>query len=163
MRKAVRPVSATALAVLLFAFVLASSASAARYELVLNRSMAGVQIDDSISRLHEILGPPKTVKQEANEITGSMRVDVYGGLAFYSYDGSVLSMKTTRRSIRTKSGIGVGTAKRRLERQLPNFDCYRRTCWIVAGGGVAAIGKRVTTFRIRDGAVRSVSIGRVID
>jgi hypothetical protein len=127
--------------------------------------MAGVALGDSVSRLHQVLGPPKAVKHEANEITGTMRIDIYGKLAFYSYgeNDSILSMKTTRRSIRTNSGIGVGTTKRRLEREFPGFSCYRRICSIVAGGGVPTIGKRVTTFRMRRGLVRSVSIGRVID
>jgi len=162
-----RRLSARSLTVVLIALLLAiaapSPASTVTHRLVLNHSMAGVEVGNSINRLHRILGPPKAVKQEANEITGSMRVDIYGKLSFSSYGGSILSMKTTRRSIRTKSGIGVGTTMRRLERKLPNLTCYGRTCTIVAGGGVATIGKRVTVFRMRRGTVRFVVIGRVID
>lgn len=129
----------------------------------LNRSMAGVRLGDSINRLHRVLGEPRGVDVVDNEITGSMRIDIYGKLSFASYGGSILGMKTTRRSIRTTSGIGVGTTKRRLERELPGLSCYWHACTIVAGGGVATIGKRVTTFRVRHEKVRSILIGRVID
>lgn len=152
-----------ALVGLLLALGPASSARADTHLMVLNRSMAGVKIGDSIARLHQVLGEPRAVKHEANEITGSMRIDVYGKLSFSSYGGSILAMKTTRRSIRTRSGIGVGTSKRRLERRFPGMSCYGRTCEIVAGGGVGTAGKRVTLFRVRDGVVRFVVIGRVID
>jgi hypothetical protein len=43
------------------------------------------------------------------------------------------------------------------------MSCYGPICTIVAGGGVATIGKRVTSFRMRHGVVHVVSIGRVID
>ena len=148
---------------LLLALVPASSAPADTHLMVLNRSMAGVRIGDSIARLHRVLGQPKAVENEDNEITGSMRIDVYGKLSFSSYGGSILAMKTTRRSIRTRSGIGVGTTKRRLERKFPGLSCYGRTCEIVAGGGPGTIGKRVTLFRVRNGVVKYVVIGRVID
>ncbi|MDQ3725318.1 MAG: hypothetical protein M3335_05445 [Actinomycetota bacterium] len=155
--------SAVTLIALLFALVAASSTPAATHRMVLNHSMAGVALGDSVTRLHQILGPPKAVRNERNEITGSVRIDIYGKLAFTSYGGTILGMKTTRRSIRTASGIGVGTRKRRLERKFPNLSCYRHVCSIVAGGGVATIGKRVTVFRVRNGVTRSVLIGRVID
>lgn len=151
------------LAALLFALVPAGSAAADTHLMVLNRSMAGVRVGDSLARLHQVLGEPRAIEHEANEITGSMRIDVYGKLSFSSYGSSILAMKTTRRSIRTRSGIGVGTTKRRLERRFPGLSCYGRTCTIVAGGGVATIGKTVTSFRVRHGVVRFVVIGRVID
>jgi hypothetical protein len=143
-------------------------ASAAAPSMVLSRSMAGVQLGDSLTRLHAVLGDPKSVKHLPNEITGTERVDIYGRLAFYSFpagDGEeiVLFMETTRRSIRTADGIGVGTRKRPLEHKLPSLSCYRNLCSVVAGGGAQTIGKRVTSFRIRNGRVRVISIGRVID
>jgi hypothetical protein len=135
----------------------------ASHRLQLNRAMAGVRLGDSIDRLHRLLGEPKNIDHVENEITGSLRIDVYGMLSFTSYSGSILGMRTTRRSIRTPTGIGVGTRKRRLERKLPGLVCYWHRCAIVAGGGLQTIGKRVTTFQIRAGRVRVVSIGRVID
>ncbi|MGK2956104.1 MAG: hypothetical protein ACSLFI_10600 [Solirubrobacterales bacterium] len=140
-----------------------ASADAKRNRIVLNRSIAGVKIGVSVNRLHSILGQPNAVRFKRNEITGSMRFDYYGKLSYSSYAGTVLGMKTTRRSIRTKSGIGVGTSKRRLNRRFPGLSCYGPICSIVAGGGVATIGRRVTSFRIRNGKVRSVTVGRVID
>ncbi len=72
-------------------------------------------------------------------------------------------MQTTRRSIRTASGIGVGTRKRRLERELPTLSCYGPICRVAVGGGLGTIGQRVTDFRMHNGRVKMVSIGRVID
>jgi hypothetical protein len=131
--------------------------------LQLNRAMAGVRLGDGINRLHRLLGEPRDVDFVENEITGTLRIDIYGGLSFTSYDDSILGMRTTRRSIRTPSGIGVGTTKRRLERELPGLSCYWHRCTIVAGGGLQTIGKRVTTFQMRTGKVRAISVGRVID
>jgi hypothetical protein len=164
----VRSTLAVALVVLLATLLLAGYASAAAHSLVLGRSMAGVRLGDSLARLHQVLGQPKAVRHVHNEITGSERIDIYGRLAFGSFpsadaEEAVLYMQTTRRSIRTASGIGVGTRKHRLERELPGMSCYGHICTIVAGGGLQTIGKRVTTFRIRNGRVRVVSIGRVID
>jgi hypothetical protein len=131
--------------------------------LQLNRAMAGVRLGDSVDRLHLVLGEPRDVDYVENEITGSMRTDIYGKLSFSSVGGSILGMRTDRRTIRTPDGIGVGTTKRRLERELPGLSCYRHRCGIVAGGGPQTIGKRVTAFQMRDGKVRAISIGRVID
>jgi hypothetical protein len=162
-RKLGAPVLAAAIVGLLLVSAMANGTGESTKLLVLNRSMAGVKIGNSISTLHRVLGPPKAVRNETNEITGSMRLDIYGKLSFSSYDGSVLAMKTTRRRLRTKSGIGVGVTKRRLERRFPGMSCYGQVCTIVAGGGLATIGKRVTSFRIRHGVVRVVIVGRVID
>jgi hypothetical protein len=54
-------------------------------------------------------------------------------------EAEVSSMQTTRRSIRTASGIGVGTRKRRLERELPSLSCYGPICRVTAGGGSGTI------------------------
>jgi hypothetical protein len=130
--------------------------------LQLNRGMAGVRLGDGVDRLHRVLGEPRDVDYVANEITGSMRIDIYGRLSFASGGGSILGMRTNRRSIRTPTGIGVGTTKRRLGRELPGLSCYWHRCSIIAGGGQQTIGKRVTTFQMRRGKVRAISIGRVI-
>jgi len=156
-------------ALLVFLCLLAFSAGPAAakvlgsHRLQLNRGMAGVRLGDSINRMHRLLGEPKGIDYVKNEITGSLRIDIYGRLSFTSYGGSILSMRTARRSIRTPTGIGVGTTKRRLEREFPGLSCYWHRCTIIAGGGLQTIGKRVTTFQIRRGKVRVISIGRVID
>lgn len=152
----------------LVALLTAGAASAAEPSLVLGRSMAGVRLGDSLARLHRVLGEPKAVRHVRNEITGTERLDIYGRLVFGSFpspepEATVLYMQTTRRSIRTASGIGVGTRKRQLEREFPSMTCYGRTCAVVAGGGLQTIGKRVTDFRMHNGRVKIVSIGRVID
>ncbi len=141
----------------------APSQGAGVKRLVINHSMAGIRPGDDVERLHRHLGKPKGIRYLQNEITGSMRADYYGKLAFYSHGGTILSMKTTRRSMRSRSGIHVGMTTRKLRRKLPGLSCYMPMCRIVAGGGSATIGRRVTSFRIRDGRVRFITIGNVID
>jgi hypothetical protein len=164
-----RRLTPLALMVILAVLLIAAPASAARPSLVLGRSMEGVRLGDSLARLHRILGEPKAVRQVHNEIAGTERLDIYGGLVFGSFpspeseEGVIFFMQTTRRSIRSATGIGVGTRKRRLEREFPSMSCYGRTCAIVVGGGLQTIGKRVTDFRMHNGRVKIVSIGRVID
>jgi hypothetical protein len=148
--------------------LIVGSASAAKPAMVLGRSMAGVALGDSLARLHQVLGEPKAVHHVADEIAGTERIDIYGRLAFGSFpsvdpEETILYMQTTRRKIRTVSGIGVGTRKHRLERELPSMSCYGRTCRVVAGGGFGTIGQRVTDFQMHHGRVKMVSIGRVID
>lgn len=157
-----------ALSATLSALLIVGSASAAKPSMVLGRSMAGVRLGDSLARLHQILGEPKAIRHVANEIAGTERIDIYGRLAFGSFPAAddeevVMYMQTTRRSIRTASGIGVGTRKHRLEREHPSMSCYGHICRIVAGGGQGTIGQRVTDFRMKHGRVKMVSIGRVID
>lgn len=142
---------------------LAAFAQADPHRLGLNRSMAGVRLGDSVAKLHRVLGQPRGVDHVANEITGSMRIDIYGKLAFGSVGGRIYGMRTSRRSIRTPNGIGVGTTKRRLEREFSGLSCYWHRCTIVAGGGSATIGRRVTGFQLRNGKVRAITIARVID
>ncbi|MGN6558109.1 MAG: hypothetical protein ACTHLH_08885 [Solirubrobacterales bacterium] len=144
------------------------SASAAKPSMVLGRSMAGVRLGDSLAQLHQVLGEPKAVHHVADEIAGTERIDIYGRLAFGSFpsadtEGTLMYMQTARRSIRTVSGIGVGTRKHRLEREFPSMSCYGRTCRLVVGGGPGTIGQRVTDFQMHNGRVKMVSIGRVID
>lgn len=156
-------VLALAASALVAALLFAGSAAADPHRLGLGWSMAGVRLGDSVDRLHRVLGEPRAVDYVENEITGSMRLDFYGKLSFASYGESILGMRTIRRSIRTPDGVGVGTTKRRLEREFRGLSCYWHRCSVVAGGGIATIGRRVTTFQLRAGKVRGVSIGRVID
>jgi hypothetical protein len=156
------------LGAILTAFLLTGSASAATPTMVLGRSMAGVRLGDSLDRLHQILGEPKAVHHVHDEIAGTERVDIYGRLAFGSSlavdgGGDISFMQTTRRSVRTASGIGIGTRKHRLEHEFPSLFCYRPICRVTVGGGPGTIGQRVTDFRMHNGRVRMVSIGRVID
>lgn len=147
------------------ALLLTSPAAADPHRLGLGWSMAGVRLGDSVAKLHRVLGEPRSVDYVESEIAGTVRIDFYGKLSFasFGYSETILNMRTTRRSIRTPDGIGVGTSKRRLEREFSGLDCYWHRCSVVAGGGLGTIGKRVTTFQLRAGKVRGVSIGRVVD
>jgi hypothetical protein len=161
-------VISVALGAVVMAFLFMGSAPAATPTMALGRSMAGVRLGDSLDRLHEILGEPKAVHHVRSEIAGTEPVDIYGRLAFgpfppFEGEAEISFMQTTRRSIRTASAIGVGTRKRRLEREFPSLSCYRPICRIALGGSRGTIGQRVTDFRMHNGRVKMVSIGRVID
>lgn len=154
-------------------FVVAVSGAEAR--IVINRSIAGVRVDDSLHHVHDVLGKPRRVRYTHDEITGGKdRTDVYRGLSVTTIGGRVFGISTTRRRERAVGGIHVGipvaTLKRRLHRQGWRVHCFhaagRRSCSIsryLDHPSVDPAGQLETEFDIRHGHVSSVSVGRVID
>jgi hypothetical protein len=144
---------------LLFAVLAASLAApaAAEARFVINRSMAGVQLDMTGAQVRARLGPPAAVTRH-----GRTRNLVYRrpNMVVTLVGGRVKILSTDGRGQRGPKGIGVGTREARLKRVVRRAICESaegvRTC-AVDGFDV---GQTSTVFVIRRRRVSTVTITR---
>jgi hypothetical protein len=151
-----------ALVALAFGMVLlvASTGSAA---IVPQQGIAGVRLAMSKAQVRAVLGRPRTVRRGANEF-GRFTELRYRRLGVVLQGGSsVTSIRTSRRSERTTSGVGVGSTEAQLRAGLPRLRCRTefgaRHCFL----GRFLAGRRITDFTIRQGRAVRVVVGFVID
>ena len=146
--------------------VLAVPAAPAPATIVPQRGMLGVVLGDSVREVRAKLGPPDGIRFVKNEIIGRQRVYRYGRTAI-SFNGAgrgarVIDLTTRSRRERLANGIGVGSTKREVMRKVEGVRCpvdEMFHCYL----GRLLPGRRVTDFRITDGRVTHVTVGRVID
>ena len=139
------------------------AASAATATIVPQRGIAGVRLGMSKAQVRAVLGAPRRGLRGRNEF-GSFLEMRYRRLAVVLQGGStVTSIRTSRRSERTRSGVGVGSTETQLRAGVQGLRCRTefgvRHCFL----GRFLPGRRVTDFRIRQGRVANVTLGFVID
>jgi hypothetical protein len=145
--------------ILLVLLAAAAFAAGAGATIVVERSIAGVSIALSQKKVRAILGKPAKVIHARNEF-GPYVEYRYRGLVLDFQGGNPLSnISTIRRSERTAKGIGVGSTRRLVRQKVRGVRCEQTICTV----GKLLPGRIVTTFYLRKGIVRRVSIGRVLD
>ena len=149
-----RALLSTAVAAALLAAVPAASPAAIVYE----RSIAGVRLDMSKTQVRRVLGAPARIVSDRNTF-GSYTEYRYSGLVVSFQGGSrVTSVSTTRRSQRTRDGLGVGSTQARLRRVLRGETCFSGDCRTKS-----RVGYPTTAFIIRRGVVARVTVGYILD
>ncbi|HEV2812449.1 MAG TPA: hypothetical protein VGW10_04280 [Solirubrobacteraceae bacterium] len=134
--------------------------------IVPQRGMLGVELGDTVREVRSKLGPPDGIRFVNNEIIGRQRIYRYGRTSI-GFDGDgrrarVINMTTRSRPERLANGIGVGSTKREVMREVEGVRCPVDEgfhCYV----GRLLPGRRVTDFRIARGRVTHVTVGRVID
>ncbi|HEX2085969.1 MAG TPA: hypothetical protein VHF89_09830 [Solirubrobacteraceae bacterium] len=134
--------------------------------IVPQRGMLGVKLGDTVREVRDRLGPPDGIRFVDNEIIGRQRIYHYGRTAI-RFDGDgrrarVIGMTTRSRTERLANGIGVGSTKREVMREVDGVRCPVDEAWHCYLGRLEP-GRRVTDFRFRRARVASVTVGRVID
>jgi len=142
------------------ALIVALAASAV---IIPQRGLAGLRLGMTQAKVRSVLGEPGRVVRGSNEF-GAYTEFVYRSLRVsFQGNASVTNLRTTRRSERTKSGVGVGSSEVELRRKVGGIRCRTefgfRHCFL----GRFLAGRRVTDFRIVRGRVASIDIGFVID
>ena len=131
--------------------------------IVPQRGIAGVRLFMSQAKVRAILGTPVSAKSARNEF-GSYTEFRYRGLRLlFQGNGGLTSISTTRRSERTRGGVGVGSTERQVRRGLRGVKCERELGFHHCYLGALRPGKRVTDFVFRRGRVARVTVGIVID
>ena len=150
------------LAVMLVVILLALPPAAGAL-IQIDRGIAGARLGNTKSEVRTALGQPRRVRHGMNDF-GAFTTYSYPGKikVFFQSGNKVTSVSTTGRSDRTSRGAGVGSTEARVDR-IKGVKCETffgtRSCHT----GTFAAGTRVTDFLIRNGRVRRVTVGFVID
>jgi hypothetical protein len=151
------PVAATVAALTVPASAGASTVS--------QQGMLGVKLGTTANQIRARLGPPDAVRHPASEILGRYTEYRYGEVRVSLFDsnGQAFNFVTRGKSARTTRGVGVGSPESYVKSAVPGVTCKTefgfRNCTL----GQALPGRIVTAFRIVNGRVASVTVGRVID
>jgi hypothetical protein len=147
--------------ILLVAAAAAQLAAPAEGRIVLQRSIAGIRIGMTKTQVRNALGRPRRAQVKRNNF-GLFAEWRYPKL-FVRFQGNsrVTSVSTSRKTERTRGGLGVGTTKQELKAR--GLRCRTlfgaNYCYL----GVIKPGRRVTTFYLSGTRVASVLVGIVID
>jgi hypothetical protein len=142
---------------------LAFAVPAARAVIVVQRGIAGVELQMTKAQVRAALGRPQRARLGTNEF-GSFRQLVYRRVTVTFQSGPrVTDVRTRSRLERTGRDVGVDSTVADVKAHVPGVRCRTeagfRHCFV----GKFLPGRVVTDFRIGNGRVSSVSIGFVID
>jgi hypothetical protein len=131
--------------------------------IVVQRSIAGLQLRMTKAEVRAKLGTPAKVKTGKNEF-GRYTQFVYPRVTVLFQSGSrVTALRTFSRAERTASGVGVGSSESEVKAKVAAVKCESvsglRHCYL----GKFLPGRRITDFSIRGGRVTSVVVGFVVD
>ena len=140
-------------------------AAPAGASIVVQKGMLGVTMGMKISDVRARLGPPDAISRPSNEIFGRFTRYRYGEvrIEFFDSDSSAFHFYTSGRSARTTNGVGVGSPESYMRSAIVGETCRNEGGLRFCNVGQLEAGRIVTTFRIRNGRVTRVDIGRVID
>ena len=142
-----------------------AAAAPAGASIVVQQGMLGVKMGMTTSQVTARLGPPDAVSHPSNEIFGRFTRYRYGEVRveFFESNDGAFHFYTSGRSARTTNGVGVGTPEAYLRSAIRGESCRNEGGQRFCNVGKLEAGEIVTTFRLRNGLVTRVDIGRVID
>lgn len=149
---------------LLVAASLVASAFPAAATIVPQQGIGGAKLGMSKSTVRGQLGKPRKVTTGKNDFGNYTTYRYRHQITVMFQSGSaVTSVKTSSAAERTKDGIGVGSTEQSIKNAYPHITCRTlvksRSCYL----GELSPGQRVTDFQLREGTVRWVQVGLVID
>jgi hypothetical protein len=141
------------------------AAAPAGASIVVQQGMLGVKLGMTAAQITARLGPPDAVSHPSNEIFGRFTRYRYGEVRIELFDSNsqAFHFYTDGRSARTTKGVGVGSPESYLKTAVAGVKCRNEGGVRLCNVGQLEAGRIVTTFRIRNGRVSRVEIGRVID
>lgn len=125
--------------------------------------IAGINVGMTRLEVRSLLGQPTKQTRGSNDF-GPFVEYRYGDLRI-GFQGAqkVTDISTSRQLDRTRSGIGPGSTRDELKKQLPKAVCKREFGYDHCYLGKWAPGKRITDFAMEQDRVSRVVVGTVID
>lgn len=129
----------------------------------LDRAISGVRIGNTKAQVRASLGTPQKSRAGKNEFGSFVQYSYAGGITvMFQGEDRVSSVVTTGLGDRTSSGIGVGSPEDAVK-NIAGIHCENigssRSCHT----GRLVSGRKVTDFRMSNGKVTSVFVGKVLD
>jgi hypothetical protein len=148
---------------ILIAVLALAVAAPAWTAIVVQRGIAGLELQMTKAQVRAKLGTPTKVKTGKNEF-GRFTQFVYPRVTVLFQGGSrVTALRTFSRAERTAAGVGVDSREAAVKAKVAGVKCESvsgaRHCYV----GKFLPGKRITDFSIRGGKVTSVVVGFVVD
>jgi hypothetical protein len=138
-------------------------AAPAQAKIVVQRGIAGVNLQMTKAQVRATLGRPMRVRTGTNDF-GTFRELVYRRVTVTFQSGpQVTAVRTSSPLERTARGVGVGSTKAQVKARVHNVTCRNESGFKHCFVGKFLPGRKVTDFRLRNGRVSSVTIGFVID
>jgi hypothetical protein len=154
-----RPRRAMVLATATMALV-AGSAATADGAILLQHGIGGVRLGQTEGKVRAVRGVPVRVVRARNEFGGYIQLRYRGLTVTFQGGRRVTAVSTRGRTERTNRGVGVGSTKAELLAAHPSVTCPDTFHCVV---GREEPGRTVSSFALRSGVVRQVTIGFVID
>ena len=136
---------------------LLAPATGAEARIVVNRSVAGIELGMTAEQVIARLGRPSlsTVEQGTRNL-------VYSGrrLVVTLSRSRVVIVATRSRAERTRQGVGVGSSVRSVRRAVAGLRCGQKAGVAFCRTGSIRPGRRSTTFQIESRRVVTVTIAR---
>lgn len=134
---------------------------------ILDKGAAGVRMNMTKQQVRAILGPPLRTKTERFESSGLLTTHTYRGIivSYYFHD-RVSGIRVTRRTERTRRGIGIGSTEAQVRARVGGLTCEtisgQRVCSTLPNSE-SLPGALFTNFDFKKGVVTSVFIARVLE
>jgi hypothetical protein len=137
-----------------------AAAPAAAAKIVPGKSIAGVKLGMTQAEVTGVLGLPSVTQHGSNPFGPFTKFKYHRLTVTFQGDATVTAVKTTRRKEKTAHGVGVGTSRAKLKKNVTKLHCLSKK---LCQKGKSVPGARVTVFRLGHGRVTSVLVGFVID
>jgi hypothetical protein len=143
------------------ALVLAATAQAL---IQVQRGISGVALNMTPAQVKTGLGTPSKINTGTNTF-GKFTQYVYPGGITVAFQGNanVTAVVITGQTDRTATGVGVGSTENAVKTGVPGVKCETiagaRDCHV----GAFLPGKKITDFLMKNGHVKRVTVGFVID
>ena len=138
--------------------------AAAEALIQVDRGIAGARLGNSRAEVRAALGSPESTRSGTNDFGRFLQWRFRGGITVHFQDRrEVTLVSTTGRGDRTRRGVGVGSTEAQVKARVRGIRCETIVGTRSCHTGRFTAGEIITDFQLRNGKVRRVSVGRVLD
>ncbi|HEX6662943.1 MAG TPA: hypothetical protein VF025_04665 [Gaiellaceae bacterium] len=139
------------------------AASSAQARIVVQHGVAGATLHMTKAQVRARVGAPTRVRTGRNDF-GRYTEFVYSNVTVSFQSGArATAFRVSTHAERTADGIGVGSTEAAVKAGIAHVTCRTESGFRHCFVGRFLPGRVVTDFRIRNGRVRSITIGYVLD